>query len=429
MQYGVIPGVADPSNQLRVILGDSPNLDAAHRLRISLPLSLFDQAFEWDLADLFWNETLVGAGTVTYDANNSSALLTTDTGATDSVIRQTRDYHHYRPGKSHLIPLTFTFGAAVANVRRRAGYFDAQNGIFLEQNGTTDIAIVRRTNVSGSPVDNRVAQADWNLDTLNASDSVAKNPSRVTLDLSLAQLLIIDLQWLSEGRVRVGFEIAGSRIYVHEFNAANLLVGPYMETASLPVRFEITNLAGQSVAHTLRQGCSSVITEDGEQDEFGLFFSADNGTTPIAVTTRRAILSIRPKAVFGPASKKNRVPIQVQTFNLLVATNNARWEIVYNPTFTGTPVWVDPGTHSAVEYSVHGDAAAGAITNGIMLNGGYVAAGIGIAAGSIVQTPLLNRLKATLDMAGANPRAFSLVLTAMTGTTNVAGALSWKESR
>jgi hypothetical protein len=285
---------------------------------------------------------------------------------------------------------------------------------------------VRRTFVSGVAVDNRVVRASWSLDTLSAT---APNPSGITQDLSLAQLMVVDLQWLSEGRVRVGFKIGGVIIYVHEFNSANILVGPYMETASLPIRFELTNLAGTGASHTLRQGCSSVMSEDGDQDEYGLFFSADNGTTAIAVTTRRAILSVRPKAVFGPASKVNRVPIEPQTFNLLVSTNNARWEIVFNPTFTGTPVWVDPGTHTAVEYSVHGDAAVGAFTAGIMLNSGYVASGIGVASGAIVQAPLLNKLRATLDMAGANPRAFSLVVTSMAGTANAAGAMSWKESR
>jgi len=406
---------------------DSPDLDAAGRLRVSLPLSLFDQAFEWDVADLFWNETIVGGGSsVAYDANRSSVTLTAGTGATDSVIRQTRDYHHYRPWKSQLIPLTFTFGAVVADLRRRAGYFETNNGIFLEQNGTTDIAVVRRSFVTGAVVETRATQANWNLDTLSVT---APNPSKLTLDLTKAQILVIDLQWLSEGRVRIGFKIGATVVYVHEFLAANVIDVPYMETASLPIRFEITNLAGQGVSHTLRQGCSSVITEDGDQDEFGVFFSADNATTPIAVTTRRAILSIRPKAAFGPASKVNRVPIEPQAFNLLVSTNDARWELVFNPTFTGTPVWVDPGTHTAVEYSVHGDAAAGAISAGIMVNSGYVAAGVGIAAGAIVQTPLLNKLRLNLDMAGANPRAFSLVMASMTGTSNVAGALSWKESR
>jgi hypothetical protein len=416
-----------PPDPLSILASDSPSVDASGRWRVSLPLTLFDQTFEWDLAELFWNETIVGGGSsVAYNANRSSVTLTAGTGATDSVIRQTRDYHHYRPWKSHLIPLTFTLGAAVADLRRRGGYFDANNGIFLEQNGTTDVAVVRRSFVTGVAVDTRATQANWNLDTLSAT---APNPSRLTLDLTKAQILVTDLQWLSEGRVRIGFKIGATIVYVHEFNAANVIDVPYMETASLPIRFEITNLAAQGVSHTLRQGCSSVITEDGDQDEFGLFWSADNDTTTIAVTTRRAILSIRPKAVFGPASKVNRVPIEVQTFGLLVSTNNAKWEIVFAPTFTGTPVWIDPGTHTAVEYSVHGDAAAGAITGGLKLNSGYAVAGVGVAAGAIAQVSLLNKLRATLDMAGANPRAFSLVITSMSGTANAAGAMSWKESR
>jgi hypothetical protein len=417
-----------PPDPLSILASDSPSVDASGRWRVSLPLTLFDQAFEWDLADLFWNETIVGGGSsVAYDANRSSVTLTAGTGAADSVIRQTRDYHHYRPWKSQLVPLTFTFGAAVANLRRRAGYFEDNNGAFLEQNGTTDVAVVLRSFVTGAALVTRAAQANWSLDTLSAT---APNPSKLTLDLTKAQILVIDLQWLSEGRVRIGFKIGATIVYVHEFLAANVIDVPYMETASLPIRFEITNLAGQGVSHTLRQGCSSVMSEDGDQEEFAVFWSADNGTTPIAVTTRRAILSIRPKAVFGLAAKVNRVPIEPQAFNLLVSTNDAFWELIFNPTFTGAPVWVDPGTHTAVEYSVHGDAAAGVITGGLKVNSGYVASGVGVAAGAIVQTPLLNKLRLNLDMAGANPRAFSIVMTSMVaGAANVAGALSWKESR
>jgi len=416
------------SDLRRVLAADSPSVDASGRWRVSLPLTLFDQAFEWDLADLFWNETIVGGGSsVAYDANRSSVTLTAGTGAADSVIRQTRDYHHYRPWKSQLIPLTFTLGAAVANLLRRGGYFEVNNGIFLEQNGTTDVAVVLRSFVTGAVVETRAKQANWSLDTLSSTEP---NPSGLTLDLAKAQILVVDLQWLSEGRVRIGFKIGATIVYVHEFNASNVIDVPYMETASLPVRFEITNLAAQGVAHTLRQGCSSVITEDGDQEEFGVFWSADNGTTTIAATTRRAILSIRPKLLFGPAGKKNRVPIKPQAFNLFVSSNDVRWELVFNPTFTGAPVWVDPGTHAAVEYSVHGDAAAGAITGGLVVNSGYGVSGVGVAAGAIVQTALLNKLRLNLDMAGANPRAMSLVVTSMVaGASNVAGAISWKESR
>jgi hypothetical protein len=415
------------------ILGDhtqvkpgSPQLDGFHRNRVSLPFTTFDQAFEWDLAALFWDTATVDGGSIAYSPNNSSVTLTVDTGASDSAVRQSQ-YHHYRPGKSQLIPITFTFGAGVANLQRRAGYFDASDGIYLEQVGN-EVALVRRTFVGGSPDDtDRVLQADWSEDTLSFGSS--RNPSGISLNLAMGQLLIIDLQWLSEGTVRVGFDIDGDIIYVHHFHAANILVGPYMRTASLPIRYEITNLAAQGEAHTLRQGCSSVMSEDGDQDDFTISFSANTGTTRHATTTRRALISIRPKATFGPSSKVNRVPIIPQAFTALAATNDALLEFLYNPTFTGTPVWVDPGSDIAVEYSIHTDAAAGALTApGLPVGNHYLPSGQGATAQAISVNPLLNKLRPRLEMGGAQ-RALTLAGTSMSGTSAIAAGLVWGEVR
>lgn len=425
MSYALESGITDPSGQSQVILGDSPNLDAFHRLRVSLPYTLFDQTFEYGLGSLFWSSAVVGGGSgFAHHGDSSNIILTAGTGATDSVIRQTLSYWRYRPGKSQLALMTFAFGAAVANVRRRVGYFDAANGIYLEQNGTTDLALVTRSSTTGSIEEERVVQADWNLDKLDGT-----GPSRLTLAPALGQILVIDLQWLGYGRVRVGFDIQGKTRYVHEFYNANNQTMPYMSTASLPVRFEITNLAGQAESHTFRQGCCSVISEDGEQELFGVFFSANTGATKHAVTTRRALISIRPKLVTGTSSKVNRSPILAEAFSMLTATNDSLWEVVYNPTFTDTPTWTSAGAQSDVEYSIHTDGAAGAFTGGLVVTSGYVAAGQGVTAESVVQAPLLNKLPLTLDMNGANPIAISIVATSMAGTSNIAAGINWKEIR
>jgi hypothetical protein len=177
------------------------------------------------------------------------------------------------------------------------------------------------------------------------------------------------------------------------------------------------------------QSCGNVIQEDATQEEPGLTFSANNGITQVAVTTRRAVLSIRPLATVGPSSKVNRIPIIPEAFTLLVGTNDCLWEIVHDPTFTGTPVWTSADAQSGVEYSIHADAALGAITNGHVVESGYQGAGAGAVRIGIVQAGLLNKLPITLDMSGANPQAFSIVCTSRTGTSNVLSSLTWKEIR
>jgi hypothetical protein len=169
------------------------------------------------------------------------------------------------------------------------------------------------------------------------------------------------------------------------------------------------------------------MTENSTAEGPALTFSTANGTTTIGATTRRAILSIRPRATTGPSSKVNRVPIELNGFLLDVVTNNCYFELVHNPTFTGTPVWANVDTtNSAVERSVHGDAAAGAFTGGMVIFSGYAASGTG-AAHQVTVGEHVSKLPITLDMNGSNPIALSLVITSMSGTSTVAGALNWRE--
>jgi hypothetical protein len=321
-------------------------------------------------------------------------------------------------------------GAAVAGVDRQAGYFDDDNGIFLEQHGTTDVAIVRRTKTSGAVVDNRVVQADWNLDTFDGSGD-GGNPSGLLLDLSKTQILLLDLQWLGAGRVRVGFDIGGIKYYAHQFNAANILSLVYMTTAVLPLRYRIANTALQGGNHTMDAICGTVISEAGFTHGLGHHSTANNGTTSIAVTTRRAILSIRPKATFGPSARVVRGRIQPHDFELLVGTNNGLWELVYDPTYAtggGALTWTSAGSESIVEYSVHGDANAGAFTGGSPIESGYAAAGAGSSRLSLA-AEIASRLPLVLDQAGANPKTLALVVTSMSGICNAAGTLNWEEFR
>lgn len=209
-------------------------LDAFGRARFSQPYTLFDSQNRYEKNDLF-SETTATGGTVNYVANASTVNLEVTASSGSEVVRQTYRSFSYQPGKSLLVLNTFVMPTASANQRIRIGYFNTENGVFLERDGTS-VYITRRTYVTGAPVDNRVAQADWNGDKLNGTGD-----STFTLDLTKAQIFWQDFEWLGVGSVRCGFVINGQVIICHTFQNANNLTSVYMTTAILPIRYEITN--------------------------------------------------------------------------------------------------------------------------------------------------------------------------------------------
>jgi hypothetical protein len=151
--------------------------------------------------------------------------VTTTSGS--KVYRETLRVFPYQPGKSLLILSTFVFNEAKTNLRQRAGYFDNNNGFFLELSGTT-LSFVRRSYVSGTLVETKIPQSDWNTDKLDGTGL-----SGITLDMTKAQILWSDMEWLGVGSVRMGFVIDGVLITCHTFNHANIISSTYITTATL----------------------------------------------------------------------------------------------------------------------------------------------------------------------------------------------------
>ena len=242
-----------------VIIGGgagSTAYDAFGRLRVSNPLTIFDSTNVLSKNNLF-DEDLTGSGTVTYTANKSTVNLNVTTASGDKVIRQSKRVMSYQPGKSLLNLNTFVMNAQEENLEQRIGMFDTNNGIFFEDTGT-GYQIVRRTYTSGSPVEEEVAQASWNGDNLLGS-----GPSGYTLDPTKATIMFTDYEWLGMGSVRVGFVIDGKFIVAHTFLNANNLSTVYMQSANLPIRYEIETTDTISGAAVLQQVCSTTMIEGG----------------------------------------------------------------------------------------------------------------------------------------------------------------------
>ncbi len=414
----VFPVGIGPGKQKSVTFADSHHIDAFGRLRVSEPVSLWVSEFQYNKHPLYFDEVTAANGTVTHLPNESAVSLAVTTDNGSKAIMQTFEYFRYQPGKSHVIAMTFVADAQQANTDMRVGYFDDDNGIFLELTGASTVNIVRRTKTSGSVVNNKVAQTSWNVDMLDGS-----GPSGDTLDFTKGQILWIDLQWLSQGRIRIGFDIEGDIHYAHEFLGANTLDVPTIGTANLPVRWEIVNTAEAAAAMTLTAICSTVFSEGGTELELGHTFSGGNGATQRTGigTTPVPICSIRPATTLNSITNRAKwALVDIELF----ANDSMLWQIIYKPDSITSASFSAPVTHSAVQVDVAGTAISG----GVLVHSGYVAAN---NRGGISAEQLRTKFPFALDSAGTDQsRGYSLVVTTLGGTNKTAaGDFNWVEIR
>jgi hypothetical protein len=379
--------------------------DAFGRLRTSNPLTLFDSSHRY--ADNGKWVTATGVdSTFAFSSGEGLMTLNVDTTSGAFVNRETKTVSSYQPGKSLQVLNTFVMESAKENLRQRSGYFGAANGIYFEISGTAEPCFVKRSSVSGTVSETRVHQSDWSQDKLDG-----KGKSGFTLDPAKAQIFWIDVEWLGLGTVRAGFVINGQLIHCHSFDHANLIQSTYITTASLPVRAEITNLDTTSSSSTLKQVCSTVISEGGyelrgAQTNIGTLIGSPYDLT--SGSTYYPLVSIRLKT-----SRLDAVVI-LSALSVLGITSNARynWQIVMGGATSGG-AWESAGTDSAVEYNISGTSFSG----GRVAAGGYTAGSV--LSASTLDIPKEELFKFQLERNSFTSTPFELTLVA---ATNNAGA-------
>lgn len=384
------------------------SLDAFGRLRIAQPYTLFDSQNRYQ-KDPQFSESLAGSATATYVSTESSVDMAVTTASGDKAVRQSFRVFPYQPGKSLMVLATFVMSSAKTNLRQRVGYFNTDNGVFFQVNNTTK-SFVLRTNTSGSPSDVRtVDQTDWNGDKLDGT-----GPSGIVLDPTKAQILYMDFEWLGVGSVRCGFVIDGTFIVCHTFNNANDINKVYMQTAILPVRYEIENTGATGSSSTLKQICSSVISEGG-YDQKAIPQWARRTTTLTGVTTTFVpIVSIRLKstglgAVVIP-SVYHAIPIN--------STLDYEVVLIKNPTLTGTPAW------NSNSLNVEFDVAATGLTGGTIVDLDYVS-GSNQGSGVVSTGESYNfDLQLGASLAGVSD-IYTVAARTISGTDDIIGSISY----
>jgi hypothetical protein len=333
------------------------SVDAFGRIRASSPTTLFDSSHRYADNGL-WATSAVTGGAATFSANEGLVNLSVTADSGSKVYRETLRCFSYQPGKSLLVLNTFAMNAAKVGLRQRSGYFNTANGVYIELDGSS-LSFVERSSVTGSVVETKVLQSDWNGDKLDGTGE-----SGIVLDISKAQIFWADIEWLGLGTVRVGFVIDGVFVHCHSFHHANLVTSTYITTASLPVRYEIENTAATSGTSTLKQICSSVISEGGyelrgSQQSIGI--PVNSPRTLGTAGTFYPVISLRLKS-----TRLDAIAVLSELSALAVTTGSYNWQLRDGGATTGG-TWVSAGTNSGVEYNATGTSYA----DGTVFASGY----------------------------------------------------------
>jgi hypothetical protein len=413
---------ASAGGSLKVVITEE-NQDAFGRVRTSEPVVLMDSTFGYNLNPRIFEDISSGNGTVTYDSDHRAAHLEITAGAPGVAGLQTYQYAHYNPGKSHQIFITEAAdpnsNGFAAGQKYEVGYFDDENGVFARRD-STGVYVVRRSKVSGSVVDTTVSQENFNIDPLDGT-----GPSGVILDPSNSQIIVIDLQFLGVGRVRIGVVVSGKAYYAHEFNFANEESGMYMQTATLPVRWVLTDTGTTGYDHA-EAYCMMVSSEGGMEQNRGIPFAQPSASTSIASGSDTYIMSIRPKTTFN--SIANRI------WNILKGATVANTgnstvlvKVWYDSTVGGTPNWADVDTSdSGMEWEDgSGTWSAG---SGILIDAFSVSAAA--AQEGAGETEITSRLPIALNKAGTSQVGMiSITAQGLGGTSTAVGTVKWREIR
>jgi hypothetical protein len=394
-------------------------VDAFNRLKVSNPFTLFDSQQRYQLSDK-WDYRGVTGGTYSHNITESTVSLTAGLTVGSKVYAETKRIFPYQPGKALTIVNTFAFAQPKDGLRQRVGYFGVTggvtaatpyNGIYLEQDGLT-LSICLASASLGTT--QKIPQSNWSSDSFDGTGD-----SGVTIDVTKGNIFWKDVEWLGVGDVRTGFFINGKPVVAHTFYNANIHPTTYITTACLPIRYEIENTAGQTGSSTMRQICSSVLSEAGYEGFTRRYNITKSGSTPTTLTTQGVqypMIALR--------LNSNRLDSIIIPSNLSVVvepgTNNkpvtVQYRILLNPTLTGN-TWT---THynGNVDYNT----TATAVTGGTDIIGGYLSSSGSLDISNINDFNFqLGRTQADLS------DTFVLTMTAVESGTQVSCDLSWFE--
>lgn len=433
--------------------------DSFSRLITATPTTLFTShpAFtpEYDIVGY----TSTGSASIIVDTSNTIVLMST-IGTGGRAIRQSLEYQLYQPGKAHQAFMTWVpqFSGTFDNsIAVRCGIYDDYRdkntpvgpmgagaasaayvssiygglgvetnqysmGHFFELSGNSWF-VVERAN-SDNNINNviRVAQSNWNVDTLNST--YGRNPSGVQLSATTEGLFFIERQWLGIGIVQMGIYNNGNQIICHIFQNRGIKK-PYSHLNKLPIRYEIEKLSsGTPLAATTAAICMASQI-DGEYTPVGSTFSLPGN---LVKPTTRVDQTLLPILLLRLQQKYCRATFKVKSIELYGAAAGI-YSIFKNPTITGTINWVNhPDSRSMVQYAVFANGTsepANVISGGLCIDSGFFEKRAGV--GPIASVADLIAAPAFCSDIKGNPDVFCIAMCGFSDNNDVNAVARWIE--
>lgn len=392
----------------------STAFDAFGRMRTSSPLTLFDSSHRYADNNL-WSMASGVSGSGSFNQNQGLIEMNVTNASGSFVTRETTKVFAYQPGKSLLNLNTFVMSPAKTGLRQRVGYFGADNGMYLELVDST-LNFVERSLVNGSPAtETRVPQSAWNGDKLDGTGA-----SGITLNITKAQILWMDVEWLGLGSVRMGFVIDGKFILCHTFHHANIIDSTYITTACLPLRYEIANTAATSGASKLKQICSSVISEGGYELrglQQAIATPINSPRTLGTIGVKYPIISIRLKS-----TKLDAIVILTALSIMGDTAGKFNWSLVASGVTTGG-TWQSAGDSSAVEYKLDGVSFSGGRT----LASGFFTSTSTVSTNLDILKEALFKFQLERNTFTSGAFELTLVLASDSSNDRVFASMDWEE--
>ena len=411
---------ADAQGKIFEQLGQGFSGDLFGRLKVSQPFTLFDSTHRYS-QDGDFDDVVLGAGsTVGVITHQSSVTLGIGTTEGCSIVRESKRVFSYQPGKALQVLQTFVMAPPKANLTQRVGYASSTNGVVLEQEtgsaGVTTAYFVMRTERSGISTEIRVPQSQWNRDTFDGTGFSTSNPSGIRLDLTKAQILFTEYEWLGVGAVRCGVVNENGIFHIlHIFNHSNVIDSVYMTTATLPVRYEILNTGITTSSSTMKQICVSIQSNGGYEKRVAADVARQNSLVSVATTTFIPLVSIRLKA-----GREDAVIIPSQINALPDSATSVYYEValIKNATISGG-TWGDSSSPN-----VEQNTTATSMTGGTVVRAEY------ISSANKASTPLNETTEYNFDLQLGRTQAkvsdtYTLAVRAISGSGNAIGALSF----
>jgi len=389
-----------------------PQFSDNNRLKVAPFQTVFFNTFQYGKETDVWDESVVGVGTATHNANSSNVVMEVGSTSGSKVIRQTKQVMRYIPGRPATLAFAIRLEAPQVGIRRRFGLFNETDGAYFEDDGGT-YSYVIRSSTSGITTETRVTRENWNGEKFDGNGYTG-----VTADATKQQMISINYEWYGAGGVTFNWLMKNETIVSHEFENSNVNDLVWCRSPFLPIRCEIENVTGVAGTHYLYQGSNSLIQE-GEPEKLGTLLSVSNsitGTTMTDANTFYPIVSLR--------LKSDQLQAVMLLRSLQAVTNdntNVYWRLFENATLTGAS-WTDhPDPNSFMQY----DTTATAVTGGQALLSGFTISG----GASLVNVDDKAALQLGRTGIGTISDTYTLACAAPNTNKKALAVLNWIEQR